>query len=521
MTLNVPRRLRECVPWFRTVLTLTAIATLAAYALHDMGEPYAYGHTRWGDAYTYLFANMHFDHGFGVTRFLNTWGYTPEGGPIYYLSGSPVGSLSVAALVALFGPQLWTAQVLPFIATVATAFILWAIARQMMDRRFAWIAPFVYCSLPLVLKYSSHNAGKLPIAIALGLLGVLFHIHYLKKRDSALLGWAALMFSGATMYNWHGGLFALVSLLHAAAFLENRQQALRCIAIYSAAVGIVVALVLLHQGLVTGDASYPLRRALERSEMTTSTMQISLRELLSVQGRRLIAYFGIPVLFLFGAWAAIAVLDRQQRAPRRDMWIALLVLTAFPYGLLLTSAAYAHDYLLLPLVPAAALAAAAGASSLNALKYKNIRAIGLVALVLACAAQATLGVQAAMYFETREREDFQSGEALAANYMAGVPGDETMLLVDSSSGYAKMKLSNGVRAAVVRPHIDYLVRRPAYFVASADDLETAIELALERDLHPVIVQEDWEKRNGIVVPSEMVEREVNIGLVRVVFLRSQ
>ena len=158
--------------------------------------------------------------------------------------------LIAAGLFAIFGEDLIVMRVAAVVVNVVTATTLWLIARRMVDRPYAWLAPILHLAL-LVTGFpvlSMFNYSTL--AVCFGLVALLFTLRYLEggeRSDGWLVG---LFIAGAALTKQNFGGLIFLALLASILWLRSRSaladrsvtRALLPIATTGAALSLSVAL---------------------------------------------------------------------------------------------------------------------------------------------------------------------------------------------------------------------------------------------------------------------------------------
>ena len=475
------------------VVILAAVLAFLAYKLHDFTEPFAYGHARWSDAYLYWFGMMHCDLGYAATGFLNTEGITGSGELIHYRSIGPLEGIVHSLFLCLTDGALWAVRVLPLLASLALLALLTGIQRRFRDGGNPAVLAVLLLASPFLLKYGTSDAGFWALPLTLGTAGWYLYLRFLAQGRQALLNLSILCFTLGVFANWQAGFMGLPVFLHIALSPLPWRRKLGTLALFAGGIALATAIVLLHQGLVTGDYLYPFRRVLERSEGVDPTGgSIGWGELLMLQLRRFADYFGPVAALLAGYWFIDSAIRRTLFRDGNG-WTLSFLATGLFYGFLFRNAAYIHDFLIAGFLPGFMLAAAGGAD----LFYRHLGKFhprawkggaGAAALGLLLTAHVAIGVRSAAMFETSEARDLTRGEASVALYLARHLGEQQILAADWSSGYHRTMGSDGRVYANLRPHLAYLTRRPVRFVDTPAALGALLEEAGAAGKEVVLVQ---------------------------------
>lgn len=472
-----------------------SIASLSflAYKLHDLQEPFAFGHARWADAYTYLFARSHLDLGLASTLGLNVEGITASREPIFYLSGPPLGGLIQAVVVALLGGEFWTVRILPFLFTFMALALIAALAYRLRGPLSAPTAILLFVGIPFVLEYGSSNEGHQVFALVAGLAGYLCYSRFLDSGRWRMLVLSATCFVCGLAFNWLAGFMALAMLAHL--WLQPMAWRIKIIAtiITGAALGLIELTLLFQQYIVTGSFLYPLLRALERGGMVEGDV-VSWGSLIEIQTYRYWGYFGPVVTALSIYWLARCLLPRPNWQTY-DGWAVLLWSPGLVYGFLLRDAAYNHDFLMLGFLPGAVFMATLGFNRLMEDLGRITadrpfgRIISVMAAVFLLGTHAAVAIRSAQNFETQEHTDLTNGGARIALYLKDLSAKHVIVADWSLSMASRVDSVTGYRYASLWPYIDYLVRRPVRVVRDIHELRSLLCEVAESGNKLVLLQQ--------------------------------
>lgn len=455
-------------------VALVAALAFLVYRLIDLHEAFAFGHTRWSEAYTFWFARAHLDLGLSTTLGLNVEGVTGSGEPIFYLSAPPLGGLMQAVAVYSLGGEFWTVRVLPLLFTLINAGLIAVLAYRKSIALAAPLAVTLFLGMPFVLEYGASNEGWQAYAIAAGLVGYLAYMRFLASGSWGPMVVSAASFALGLGFNWLAGFMALAMLAHLwfqPLFIRAKVKAT---VLTSVVLGVAVLVLLFQQGLATGDYLYPFKRALERSQLPHDEV-IGWGPLIKLQLSRYWSYFGPVVTVLSVYWLLRRLLPKPSWSAA-DTWAILIWSPGLVYSLLLREAAYQHDYLMLGFLPGATLVATLGL-------IRFITDVGrvtahwpgskwlaglMVALLLGI--HVAGAVRSAQNFEHQEDEDLLRGGARIAFYLKDLPADVVLASDWSASMASRIDKHSQKRYASLAPFVDYLVRRPVLVVKDIEEL---------------------------------------------------
>lgn len=514
-----PSNTAICLMW---AAALAAIAAFVVYKLHDLREPFAFGHARWADAYTYLFARAHLDFGLATTLGLNVEGVTGSGEPIFYLSAPPLGGLMQAVAVFSLGGDFWTVRVLPLLFNLITCGLIGIFAYRQRGALAAALAILLFLGMPFVIKYGASNEGHQIYAIAAGLAGYLIYLRFLASNRWKLLIVSLGCFGLGLAFNWLAGFMALTLLLHL--LLQPLSMRVKGMAtlLAGAMLGGVALILLVQQGIATGEFLYPLRRALERSSAPQGEL-VPLDALIERQLSRYWNYFGPVVAILNMYWLLRRLLPKPNWGAS-DTWAILMWLPGLVYGFLLRHAAYNHDFLMLGFMPGVTFMAALGMlnmmSDLNKTTVQWIegRQLAGLAVALLLGMHAVGAVRSAQNFERQETWDLDQGGARVALHLQALPTSSVLAADGSAHMATRIDAVTGKEYASIHPYFDYLMRRP---VRAVDDIQALHDLLCEGEQtdRPVILLQTGTSGRQVLVPEEWVAQLYGFDRVVVLHLR--
>lgn len=450
-------------------VALVAALAFLAYKLLDLHEAFAFGHTRWSEAYTFWFARAHLDLGLSTTLGLNVEGVTGSGEPIFYLSAPPLGGLMQAVAVYSLGGEFWTVRVLPLLFTLINVGLIAVFAYRKSIALAAPLAVMLFLGMPFVLEYGSSNEGHQVYAIAAGLTGYLAYMRFLASGSWGPMVVSAACFALGVGFNWLAGFMALAMLAHLWIQPLSMRIKAKATVLIGVVLGLVVLVLLFQQGMATGDYLYPLKRALERGNVPQDEV-VGWGALLELQLSRYWSYFGPVVSVLSAYWLLRRALPKPGWGAA-DTWAVLIWSPGLVYGLLLRDAAYHHDFLLLGFLPGATLIATLGLIRfIDDVGRVGGKSLAGLAAALLLGMHAAGAVRSAQNFEHQEDEDLKRGGARIALYLKDLAADDILVSDWSASMASRIDGQSKKRYASVLPHIDYLVRRPVRVVNGIEEL---------------------------------------------------
>ncbi|MDA9981316.1 hypothetical protein N9H39_00955 [Gammaproteobacteria bacterium] len=510
-------------PLLELTIVVISIGAFLLYKLHDLTEPFAYGHTRWVDATFYWFGMMHVELGLDMTGMMNVEGFTENDELFYYRSFGPLTSLAHAGLLYVFNGEPWAVRIFPLLANLLNLVLLSRLGVMWLGQRSIVYLTVLYLGSPFLLKYGASDAGFLSFSMTLGLGGWVLYHRFLENGRRSILYCSLICFAVGVGFSWQAGFMALPIYLHMLFGNHPIAEKRRQIALFSLLMAISILTVLVHQGVVTGDYLYPLRRVLERSDANVATGTISWVGLVEIQGGRMWGYFGPVVCILSGYWLIRRVFKPALWSVE-DIWIGGLFLTGSFLGLFIKQAAFYHDYLMLGFAPGLMLAAAAGGMDIkkdigSLFTGKRLRNVGWVVASVLLIIHAALAIKSARYFEIQEQNDLNGGEAQVAYYLRDSLPANAVLVSDASSGYHTMVSTDNKVYGNLRPHLAYLTRRPVRFVESVAELERVLFETRQTGRVVAIVQLDYgNNAGGLNIPSEWIVTSQSFGKARVVLV---
>lgn len=473
------------------------------YKLHDFTEPFAYGHARWSDAYFYWFGMMHLDLGFLKTQFMNVEGMTGAGELIYYRSAGSMEGVMHAFMLYLFNAEPWAVRVIPLFFTIAHLVVLTIIGRKLVGPKCALFVALLYLLCPFIIKYGSCDTFG-SISVFFGLSGWLGYLIFLEKNKRKYLIWALLLFSVGIPFSWKSGFMALPIFFHIFFWEKEILIKVKWLSLFSTLIIAPFFLILLHQGIVTEDYFYPVRRVLERSKSVDDVgLSLSWGRLFFHQIERGWQYFGQITCLLFLYWLVKLIFINKFRTSE-NLWILAFFLSGIFYGFVFKNAAYIHDYLMMGFLPGLILAATSGALEIkkDVKKYLDFTSANLISTFVVFSffiIHIAIGYRSAVYFEEQKRKDLENGEATVAFFLKENLKDSDLLIADYSSGYHPVDSADGKTYGNLKPHLSYLTRRPVRFVKTNNDLKQLTDEIQKNDLRGYYVRLDNEHSNSVIV----------------------
>lgn len=169
--------------------------------------------------------------------------------PAVYVHWPPLLPILLSGLFRLFGESEPTAHVLMAVVLLATAIVIYAIARHFLPAEGACLALIFYLTLPVVVRFSQ-NVSQQALAIFFMLLALLAFLRATNGGGSSRL-WSAIACAAMCLAIWSSWepIWLPVSLLGVAAWRrhENELRLAKLLCFVSlAAVSIVASIYLIH-----------------------------------------------------------------------------------------------------------------------------------------------------------------------------------------------------------------------------------------------------------------------------------
>lgn len=316
----------------------------------NMNRPYI-GHHDWDNVLWFSAAENHDRYGIEETRLqqiLNTIETSAENWSIN--QRHPPGiSLITYGGISIFGHSEFASRVLPFMASLISVALLYALARRLYDDVHAELAVFLFGFTPLMAYYNTkigHEQFTLPL-ILLTMLMIVGN----RRRGLLIIGFAGCFIS------WAWFLFiAIMGLFILWRDGWQRVRWLRGLWIGGLLGGISLLALMAWQ---QGDFLQNLMRAFEDRTAGSSDDTITLLQWIAVV---LPTFFWIPtpVVTIFG-WIGLQRERRTRRLVRRQraiLWVPTLV--TLIYVTVFWEATFFHDYLIFYLVAVLCIWASAG-----------------------------------------------------------------------------------------------------------------------------------------------------------------
>jgi 4-amino-4-deoxy-L-arabinose transferase-like glycosyltransferase len=322
------------------------------------------------------------------------FGPLPIPADAYYVHHPSLLALVVAGGFRLFGEHEWVARLIPSIASLGSAALLWLLVKDCLGPRAATLAAALFASMPMELHYGQMVNFE-PCVLAALLAGLLGQRHWERNGGRA---WFLLMFGGyfiAVSTAWLGYFFVLAIAVHL--IIRGRSRAgwlLVALALLSG------ALFLVQIRAASPDAWNNLSGAfrLRLGHSTASGQHIPF----APWAARIVESLFIHILW--PSWMlAIGgglIMVRNRRPDPGMVWLGRVALIFFAmdafYVGAFRNASYIHNYaafyFILPVAICGGVALDAAAEWLDS---RFPLAAGSVAAVLACAVLGVSGWRAA------------------------------------------------------------------------------------------------------------------------------
>lgn len=373
---------------WQTLLLFAILLGLAMIPqLHKINGPYS-GHREINSAWMSTAARNYLVHGYAKLRFAvaDSDGTVPTEWLRIYMGHSPLVPLMVSASFQVFGMHEWAARLVPILFTMASIVLIQRLGTALGGNLLGWVAAFVFAMMPMN-AYFGRVVNYEPITLCFALGAALAYLHWVRGGGRRWPGAMLALFVLAALTDWPGYYLGLVLPAHY--FLTARRPYDLRILLLPVLACLLFGVHLGHVSLVQGPKGLEklANKFLYRAHLTDwpveETGEFSATEFISVEARRAVKLFTLPVLVL----AAVALFDSRRRSPadpNRDNWdplfvVGLLALAAI-HVLLFRHGAWIHDFWLLYFGAPLALLAARGALSLttNETRTRTLIVLGTI-----------------------------------------------------------------------------------------------------------------------------------------------
>jgi 4-amino-4-deoxy-L-arabinose transferase-like glycosyltransferase len=337
------------------VLLFVALAFLLCSFLHRIRQPWVEEDNYSGALYSQaahnnLRAGLLVTGGVPATMYFGPLPIPADG---YYAHHPILLPLLVTAAFAALGEMEWAARLVPIACSIASAFFLWLLLRDTINRRAAALTVAVFVTLPMQLHYGDMVDYE-PCLVA-WMLGALFCLH--RWRTRAVWPWkflGVLCCFCALWTDWPGYLFVVVLSI---SLLMRRDRA-----------DSLLAFVLLGLAFFSGIGFLLLIRRVDPRAWQNLWIAVTMRfgnglaagsspieQMKNVHftatewARQIVRSFGQDYLFFTWPLTIVGALfclgNRQGDGVRSLNWALLLMaLTGIPYMALLRNWSFIHDW---------------------------------------------------------------------------------------------------------------------------------------------------------------------------------
>ena len=355
------------------------VALLAAHFYLGIQRPWVENDNYYGAIYSQA-AHNNSRAGLRVTAGVPAtlyFGELPIPPDAYYVHHPTLLPLLVTASFALFGETEWAARLVPIFCSLLSLVILWLLARDILDRRFATFAAAIFSFLPMELHYGDMVDFE-PCLLMLMLASLLFIRYWLARNWKPGMWLAGMSCISAFWMDWPGYLFVLSVTIWLLLTGKRRGRIFAIAILFAGFVSGTIFLVQIRHanpaawsdlwialkmrlgnGTATGSSSAEMQRSIH------FTMWQWLRVVLT--GIRE-DYLPLPWILCIGGAIRLVRLQKKSTNLRWIGWAIIhMAVAGILYVTVLRNESFIHDFTTFYLMGSVALLGALGVESLMAL----------------------------------------------------------------------------------------------------------------------------------------------------------
>lgn len=345
------------------LIFLFAAALLSA----NLTKPFI-GHHDWNGVWYANIARNFLRYGLLETKFGSVLNYD-EANPsefAYATHYPPALPLILALSFSLFGIHEWSARLVPYLASLATVFMIYLLGINFFDKKTAILAAALTAILPIVIYFS-----KIPVheTIILPFILTSIFLYFQFTRIKSLKNFLELVLSLVISHliHWSGYFVTPLFFIHYLLFTKSKKKLLTAI-VFPIISSTMLALHLIHVRLLTGSllGGGLLNIFLDRLNITDRPSDYSTANFIVQRVHLSVAYFTWPILIL-AAFTAVWLIYKIKKGAFDQKVQILLMLGVFGtiYNILFRNAAFIHDYTIIYILPFLIIAASFGFMTLT------------------------------------------------------------------------------------------------------------------------------------------------------------
>lgn len=325
----------------------------------NLTKPFS-GHHDWNGAWYANIARNFLRYGFLETKFGSVLNYD-QAKPsefAYTTHYPPALPIILAISFSVFGISEWSARLVPYMASLATIYMIYLLGIYFFDKKTAILASVLTSVLPIVIYFAKvpvHETIILPFV----LLSIFLYFKFFREQN--LKNFLQLATSLVVSHQVHWSAYFVTPLFFLSYLVFKKRLAIA--ALFPILSLLMFALHLLQVKWLTGSmlGGGLLDILLDRLNITDTPADYSTINFAVQRLHLLVAYFTWPILVLVTPTAIWTV--SQIRKGVFDQKVQLLLILGvfgITYNVIFKNAAFIHDYTIIYMLPVLVLSAASG-----------------------------------------------------------------------------------------------------------------------------------------------------------------
>lgn len=285
------------------------------------------------------FLNTKFGEIISVTRDLPS-------NPEYYLHHPPLLSIIEALFFKTLGYSFWVGRLVVVLFSLGSLFLIFAIGKNILNKRFAWICAFVYVSTPGSVVFGK-MIGQEPLVLFFSLMTAFFAIKYLKNKSKKSVILIIISVILGTLSDWPMTYFSfLISV-----YLFIRKEIKLGLIILFASLGTALLFLIYVYFMMSGFSDIGHAIAIRTLGSLINQPFWAIKWILIII-LRFVVYFN-PILTLFAFYYLLKNLSIKR--VKKENILVPIVLIFFGFGLihilLYPEGSFGHPYWIYYLIP--------------------------------------------------------------------------------------------------------------------------------------------------------------------------
>lgn len=318
------------------------------------------GHHDWNGAWYANIARNFLNYGFWETKFGSVLNYDQaRPSEFAYATHYPPGLPIILAIsFSVFGISEWSARLVPYMASLATIYMIYLLGIYFFDKKTAILASALTSVLPIVIYFSKvpvHETVILPFV----LLSIFLYFKFTKEQN--LKNFLQLAASLVVSHLIHWSAYFVTPLFFLSYLIFKKKLAIA--ALFPILSLLMFALHLLQVKWLTGSmlGGGLLDILMDRLNITDTPADYSTINFAVQRLHLLVAYFTWPILALAAPTAIWTVIQIRKGVFNQKMQLLLILgIFGITYNVIFKNAAFIHDYTIIYILPVLVLSAASG-----------------------------------------------------------------------------------------------------------------------------------------------------------------